>query len=38
MVSARKCLDSNMQAKGVDPERGAWKKYYLEELKVQEDI
>ena len=26
MVSARKLLDSKVQAKGVDRERGAWKK------------
>ena len=35
MVSARKRLDSNMQAKRVDRERGAWNKYYLEKLKEQ---
>ena len=34
---ARKRLDSNVQAKGVDHERGAWKKYYLGKLKEQED-
>ena len=34
MVSARQLLDRNVQAKGVDRERGAWKKYYLEK---QED-
>ena len=37
MVSARKLLDSNVQAKEVDRERGAWKKYYLEKLMEQED-
>ena len=37
MVSARNLLDSNVQAKGVDRERGAWKKNYLEKLKEQED-
>ena len=37
MVSARKLLDSKVQAKGVGRERGAWKKYYLEKLKEQED-
>ena len=37
MVSARKLLDSNVQAKGVDRERGAWKNYYLEKLKEQDD-
>ena len=33
IVSAGKRLDINVQAKGVDRERGAWKKYYLEKLK-----
>ena len=33
MVSARKRFDSNVQAKGVDREREAWKKLYLEKLK-----
>ena len=33
MVSARKLLDSNVQAKRVDREREAWNKYYLEKLK-----
>ena len=33
MVSARKFLDSNVQAKEFDRERGAWKKYYLEKLR-----
>ena len=37
MVSARKRLDSNVQAKGFDRERGAWKKYNLEKLKEHED-
>ena len=37
IVSARKLLDSNVQAEGVDREREAWKKYYLEKLKEQED-
>ena len=37
MVSARTLLDSNVQAKRVDRERGAWKKYHLEKLKEQED-
>ena len=36
IVSAR-TLDSNVQAEGVDYERGAWKKYYLDKLKKQED-
>ena len=37
MISARKRLDGNVQAMEVDGERGAWKKYYLEKLKEQED-
>ena len=37
MVSTRKLLDSNVQAKGVDRKRGARKTYYLETLKEQED-
>ena len=37
MVSASKRLDSNVQAKEVDRERGAWKNYYLEKLEEQED-
>ena len=37
MVSARSLLDSNVQAKRFDQERGAWKKYFLEKLKEQED-
>ena len=37
MVSARRLLNSNVQAKEVDRERGAWKKYYLKKLKEQED-
>ena len=37
MVSARTLFDSNVQAEKVDHEREAWKKYYLEKLKEQED-
>ena len=28
IISARTIPDSNVQAKGVDGERGAWEKYY----------
>ena len=37
MVSAKKSLDSKVQTRVVDRERGAWKKYYLEKLKERED-
>ena len=37
MVSAQKPLDSKVQAKGVNHERGARKKCYPDKLKEQED-
>ena len=37
IVSPRKLIDSNVQVKGVDGERGAWERYHLEKLKKREN-